>query len=101
MNLFALFIKLGRGQVGELPASVCHERQLDAEREVAERLELVVVRWYDLLTVFPAVAEERRIITDQNNHRDPVAELRQDLLDEPRVGLMETDVNCGKRFITR
>jgi hypothetical protein len=57
--------------------------------------------WYDLLALFAAVAEERRVVANQNKHRDGVAELRQDLLDEPRVGFMETDVNCGKRFVRR
>jgi hypothetical protein len=74
---------------------------LHAEREVGERLELVVAGWYDLLTLFPAVAEERRIVADQNNHGDAVAELRQDLLDEPRVDLVEANVDLGKRPVTR
>ena len=60
---------------------------------MGERLELVVAGWYNLLTLFPAVAEERCIVADQNNHRDAIAELRQNLLDEPRVGHVEADVN--------
>src|SRR5262249_29415238 len=101
VNLRALFMKLTCGQVGEAAASVCHQRELHAEREMAERLELVVPRWYDLLALLAAVAEERRVVADQDNHRDAVAELPQKLLDEPRVGLMEADVDCGKRFVTR
>ena len=99
-NLCALFVKLVRGELGEAAASICHERELDAEREMGERLELVVASWYDLLALFPAVAEERRIVADQDNHGDALAELRQDLLDEPRVGLVEADVNGGKRRVT-
>ena len=64
-NLCALFVKLVRGQLGDVAVSVCHERKLDAEREVRERLELVVAGWYDLLALFPVVAEERRIVADQ------------------------------------
>jgi hypothetical protein len=94
-------VKLVRGQLGEAAASVCHERKLDAEREVGERLELMVAGWYDLRTLFPAGAEERCIVADQNNHGNAIAKLRQDLLDEPRVGLVEADINCGKRFVTR
>ena len=94
-------MKLARGQLGEATTSVCHECELDAEREVGERLELMVADWYDLLALFPAVAEQRRIVADQNNHGDAVAELRQDLLDEPRVGLVEANVDRGKRPITR
>ena len=94
-------MKLVRGELGEAAASICHERELDAEREMGERLELVVASWYDLLALFPAVAEERRIVADQDNHGDALAELRQDLLDEPRVGLMEADVKGGKRPVTR
>jgi hypothetical protein len=56
--------KLARGQVGETSASVCHEGELDAQREMGERLELVVAGWYDLLALFPAVAEERRVVAD-------------------------------------
>ena len=93
-------MKLARGQLGEAATSVCHKRELDAEREVGERLELVVAGWYDLLALFPAVAEERRIVADQDNHGDAVAELRQDLLDEPRVGLVEANVDRGKRPVT-
>jgi hypothetical protein len=100
-NLCALFVKLARGELGEVAASICHERQLDAEREVSERLELVILDWYDLLALFPAVAEERRIVADQDNHGDAVAELRQDLLDKPRVSFVEADVNGGKRPVTR
>jgi hypothetical protein len=100
-NRRALFLKLVRGELGEAAVSVCHERKLDAEREVGERLELVVAGCYDLLALFPAVGEERRIVADQDNHGDALAKLRQDLLDEPRVGLVEADINCGKRFVTR
>jgi hypothetical protein len=100
-NLCALFVKLVSGQVGEPTASVCHQRELDAEREVAERLKLMVAGWYDLLTLFPALAKEHRIVTDQDSHRNIVAELRQNLLDEPRVGFMEANINCGKRFVRR
>jgi hypothetical protein len=53
LNLCALFAKLVRGELGEMVASVCHERELDAKREVGERLELVVAGWYDLLALFP------------------------------------------------
>ena len=74
---------------------------MDPEREVGERFELVVAGCYHLLTPFTAVAEQRCIIAHQNNHRDAVAELREDLLDEPRVRLMESDVDAGKRFVTR
>ena len=94
-------MKLARGQLGEAVASVCHKCELDAEREVGERLELVVASWYDLLALFPAVAEERRIVADQNNHGNAVAELCQDLLDEPRVSRVETDVDLAKRPVTR
>ena len=100
-NLCALFVKLVRGELGQAATSVCHERELDAEREVGERLELVVAGWYDLFALFPAVAEERRIVADQDNHGDALAELRKNLLDEPRVGLMEADVKGGKRPVTR
>ena len=55
----------------------------------------------DLLTLFPAIAEKRCIVADENNHGNTVAELRQDLLDEPCVDLMEARVNCGKRFVAR
>ena len=54
-----------------------------------------------MLALFPAVAEERRIVADQDNHGDAVAELRQDLLDKPRVSFVEADVNGGKRPVTR
>ena len=94
-------MKLVCGELGEAAASVCHERELDAEGEMGERLELVVASWYDLLALFPAVAEERRIVADHDNHGDALAELRQDLLDEPRVGFVEADVNGGKRPVTR
>ena len=72
-----------------------------SEREVGERLELVVASWYDLLALFPAVAEERRIVADQNNHGNAVAELDQDLLDEPRIDLVEANVDLAKRPVTR
>jgi len=100
-NLCALFVKLARGQLGEAAASVCHERELHAEREVGERLELVVAGWYDLLTLFRTIAEQRCIVAHQDNDGDALAELRQDLLDEPRVGLVKADVDAGKRFATR
>ncbi len=94
-------MKLARGQLGEAAASVCNERELDAERKVGERLEFVVAGWYDLLTLFPAAAEKRRIVADQDNDGDVVSELRQDLLDEPRVDLVEANVDLGKRPVTR
>ena len=94
-------MKLVRGEFGEGAASICHERQLDAECEVGERLELVILGWYDLLVLFPAVAEERRIVADHDNHGNALAELRKDLFDEPRVGLMEADVKGGKRPVNR
>jgi hypothetical protein len=50
-------VKLARGQLGEPSTSVCHERELHAKREMSERLELVVAGWYNLLTLFLAVAE--------------------------------------------
>ena len=96
----ALFVKLARGQLGELAASICQQRELDAEREMGERLELVIAGRYDLLALCPAFEEERRIIAGQDNHGDAFAALRQDLLDEPRVGLMEADVHSSKRFVT-
>jgi len=74
---------------------------LDAEREIGERLELVIAGWYHLLALFRAIAEERRIVRDQNNHGNAVAKLRQDLLDEPCVRLMEGDIDGRKRFVTR
>ena len=92
-------MKLFRGELGQAAASVCHERQLDAEREMGERLELVIAGWYHLLALFAAVAQEPRIVADQNNHWDAVAELCQDLFDEPRVGFVESDVNRGKQPI--
>src|SRR6185437_6164489 len=98
-NLCALFVKLVRGDLGEVAASVCHERQLHAEREMGERLELVIATWYHLLALFAAVAQEPRFVAHQNNHRDGVAELCQDLLDEPRVGFVESNVNGGKELI--
>ena len=61
----------------------------------------MVAGWYDLLTLFPAAAEKRRIVADQDNHGDVVAELRQDLLDEPRVDLVEANVDLCKRPVTR
>ena len=54
-----------------------------------------------MLALFPAVAEQRRIVADQDNHGHAVAELRQDLLDEPRVDLVEANVDLGKRPVTR
>jgi hypothetical protein len=95
------FVKLVCGDLGELATSICHQRELDAEREMGERLELVVAGRDDALALFPAVAEERRIIADQDNHRDALSELGQDLFDEPRVGLMEADVDSSKRFVKR
>ena len=68
---------------------------------MAERLELMISGGDDLLTLFPAIAEERCIVADQNDHGNTVAELRQDLLNESRIGLVETEVNCGKRFVAR
>ena len=100
-NLCAFFVKLVHSDVVETAASVCHERELDAKREVAKRLELMIPRGYDLFTLFAAVAEKRCIVADQNNHRNAVAELRQDLFDEPRIGFVKTDVNCRERFIAR
>jgi hypothetical protein len=92
-NLCAFFVKLVRGQLGESASSVCHEGELDSEPEMRERFELVVTGWYDLFPLFPAIGKKNRIVPDQYNHGNAVAELRQDLLDEPRVGLMEADVN--------
>ena len=63
--------------------------------------ELVVAGWYDLLTLFRTIAEQRCIVAHQDNDGDALAELRQDLLDEPRVGLVKADVDAGKRFATR
>jgi len=100
-NLRALFVKLVRGKLGELSASVCHERELDAEREMGKRLELVVTGWYNLLTLFPVVAEERRIVANHHDHRDAIAELCQNLFDEPSVGHVEAHVNGRKRTVTR
>ena len=100
-NLCALLVKLIRGELGEASAPVCHERELNAECEVGERLELVVTGWYDVLALFSAIGEERRIVAYQDNHRDAVAELRQNLLDEPRIGHVEADINGGKRLVTR
>src|SRR4029077_15686180 len=100
-NLYALFVRLVRGELGEAAASICHKRELDAEREMGERLKLVVASWYDLLALFPAVAEERRIVADPDNHWDAPPQLRQDLLDKPRVGPVEADVNGGKRCVLR
>jgi hypothetical protein len=74
---------------------------LDAEREVRERLELVVAGWYDLLALFPVAAEERRIVANRDNHWDTPAELRQNLVDNPRVSHVEADVNGRKRTVTR
>ncbi len=100
-DLCALFMKFARGQLSEVATSVCHKRELDAEREVGERLQLVVARWYDLLALSPAVAEERRIVADQNNHGNAVAELDQDLLNELRVDLVEANVDLAKRPVPR
>ena len=77
-------MKLVRSQLGDVAASVCHERELDAEREVGERLELVVTGWYDA-ALFPVAAEERRIVANHDNHWDTSAELCQNLVDNPRV----------------
>jgi hypothetical protein len=71
-----LFVKLACGQLGEAAGSVCHECQLNAERKMGERLELVVGGWYDLLALFTAIAEQRRIIADQDNHSDALVELQ-------------------------
>ena len=90
-------MKLARGQLGELAASICQQRELDAEREMGERLELLIASRYDLLALCPAFEEERRIIAGQDNHGALSPELRQDLLDEQRVGLMEADVHSSKR----
>ena len=60
----------------------------------------MVTSGYHLLALFPAVAEERRIVADQDNHGNTLAELCQDLLDEPRVGLVEAEVNRRKRPVT-
>jgi hypothetical protein len=68
---------------------------------VAERFELMVTGWYDLLALFSAVKKERRIVADQDNHWDAVAELRQELLDEPRVGFMEAEINGAKQPVMR
>jgi hypothetical protein len=100
-NLYALLVKFVRSQLAEASTSVCHERELDAEREVAERLKLMVAGRYDLLALFPAVAKERRVVADQDNHGDALAELRQDLFDKPRVGHVESDINGGKQPVTR
>jgi hypothetical protein len=74
---------------------------LDAEREMAERLKLVIASWYDLLALFASITQQRRIIADQDNHWDFVAELRQDLFDKPRVGFVKTEVNGGKQPVMR
>ena len=66
-----------------------------------ECLEFVVTGWNDLFALFPAVTEERRIVADQYNHWDALAELRKNLLDEPRVGLVEADVKGSKRPVLR
>src|SRR5215475_14918842 len=99
-NLCALFVKLARGQFADASTSVCHDRELDAEREVAERLQLVVVRCSHLLALFATVKKERCIVADQDNHGDAVAKLCQDLLNEPRVGHVEADVHRGKQSVT-
>ena len=100
-NLCALFVKLVRGELGKPPASVRHECELDAKREVSERLELVVASWYDLLALFPAVAKEHRTVPHYHNHGDAFTELRQDLFDQPSVGFVKADVNGGKRLVKR
>ena len=69
-NLCTLFVKLAQGQFSEFSSSVCHQRELDAEREMGERLELVVAGWYDRLALFPAVAKKHRVVAYQDNHRD-------------------------------
>jgi hypothetical protein len=74
---------------------------LDAKREVAKRLKFVIAGWYELLTLFRVVAKEDRIVADQYNHGDAVAELPKDLVDEASVGLVEAEVNCGERFVRR
>src|ERR1700748_1241732 len=97
----AFFVKLARGQLSEVAPSVCHERELNAERQMGERLELVVAGWYDFGVLFPAVVKERRIVAAQNAHGDAVTELRQDLIEEPRVGPVEADIEGGKRLALR
>jgi len=74
---------------------------LNAEREVCERLDLVVAGGYHLLALLPAIAQERGIIADNDNHRNAPAELRQFLFDQAGVTLMETHVNGGQRPIVR
>ena len=101
MNLCALFVKLARRQLGEAAASICHESQLNAKREVSEGLEIVVMGWYDTFALFAAVRKEHCIIAGQDNHRDAITELRQDLLDETCIGQVETDINGGKWPVTR
>jgi len=101
VNLLPLFVKLARGQLCEATLSVCHQRELNAEREMRERLELVITNWYHLLAFFIAVAQKRCIVADQNNHGNIVAELHQDLLDDTCVGLVEADVNGGKQTVMR
>ena len=100
-NLYALFVKFAGGQFCKVAASICHEGELDAKREMSERLKLVVPGWYDLLALFAAVAQERCIVSDQNNHGHFVAKLRQNLLDQSRIGLVEGDVDAGERFVRR
>jgi hypothetical protein len=100
-NLCALYVKLVRGEFGYVAASVRHQRELDTEREVRERLELMVRGWYDLLALFPAVAQERRIVANHDNHGDALPELRQDLFDQSRIGLVKAEVNGGKCPVRR
>src|SRR5215469_1226769 len=61
----------------------------------------MVTRRYDLLTLFPARAEERRIVADQHKDRNAIAELCQDLLDQARVALVKAGVKGGKRLVRR
>jgi hypothetical protein len=68
---------------------------------MGERLKLVVTDRYDMLPLFPAVAEKRRIVAGQDYYGDAVPELRQDLLNESCVGLMEADINGSKQPVTR
>ena len=74
---------------------------MDAEREMGERLKLVVTGRYDLLVLFPAIAEERRIVAGEDYYGDAVPEVFQELLNESCVGLVEADVNGSKRPVTR
>lgn len=74
---------------------------MDAEREMGERLKLVVTGRYDLLALFLAIAEERRIVAGQDYYWDALPEVFQELLNETCVGLVEADVNGSKRPVTR